>query len=249
MKVSIITPTFNSCKTIIDTLNSIKIQTYSNIEHLIIDGRSTDETLNLCRRFSPRSIIISERDDGIYDAMNKGIEMARGEIIGILNSDDFYTNNNIIEIIADVFRENGEIQVVYGNLIYVKGEDTSIAIREWLSRPYYNKFFEDANVPPHPTLFVRREVYQQVGMFDLSYKLAADYEFMFRVLKLNNIRSYYVNEFFVKMRTGGATSKSFHNILIQNFEILRCWKEWNFKLPSSFWFKKLLNRILQFFIY
>ena len=200
MKVSIITPTFNSSKTIIDTINSINSQSYDNIEHIIIDGNSTDETVNLCKKYAPNSIIITEQDSGIYDAMNKGIKRASGEIIGILNSDDFYINEDLISIIAKSFRINKDIKIIYGNLIYVSANNTSISIREWISKPYYDRFFEDSNVPPHPTLFLKKEVYQLVGTFNLNYKLAADYEFMFRLFKLYSFKSLYINMFFVKMR-------------------------------------------------
>lgn len=247
MKVSIITPTYNSSKTIIDTINSINVQSYNNIEHIIIDGYSTDETVNLCRTHSPQSIIISEKDNGIYDAMNKGINIATGQIIGILNSDDFFINENIIETVAESFRIDNSIQIIYGNLIYVSAEDTSISVREWISKPYYDKYFEHSNVPPHPTLFLRKEVYHQVGNFNLDYKLAADYEFMFRLFKLHNFKSLYINMFFVKMRIGGATSKNIKNILIQNIEIFKCWKSFGYKLPFLFFINKALKRTSQFF--
>lgn len=247
MKVSIITPTFNSSNTIIDTLKSINNQTYDKIEHIIIDGNSTDETLNLCKKYASKSIIISEKDSGIYDAMNKGLNIATGEIVGILNSDDFYVNNELIEIIVESFRSDSDVKIIYGNLIYVSTKDTSISIREWISKPYYDRYFEDSNIPPHPTLFLRKEVYQLVGNFNLEYKLAADYEFMFRLFKLNNLKSLYINKFFVRMRVGGATSKNLNNILKQNFEIIRCWNHFGYNLPASFFFKKILNRTNQYF--
>ncbi len=248
VKVSIITPTFNSSKTIIDTINSINSQSYDNIEHIIIDGNSTDETVNLCKKYAPNSIIITEQDSGIYDAMNKGIKRASGEIISILNSDDFYINEHLISIIAESFRINNDVKIIYGNLIYVSSKDISISIREWISKPYYDRFFEDSNVPPHPTLFLKKEVYQLVGTFNLNYKLAADYEFMFRLFKLYNFKSLYINMFFVKMRTGGASNKNINNILYQNYEIFKSWKSLGYKVPPLFFIKKILNRITQFFI-
>jgi glycosyltransferase len=247
MKVSIITPTFNSSKTIIDTLYSINKQSYDNIEHIIIDGNSTDETVDLCKKHAPKSIIISEKDSGIYDAMNKGINMSTGQIVGILNSDDFFINEKLIETIAESFRLDNNVQIIYGNLIYVSSYDTSFSLREWISKPYYEKYFEDSNVPPHPTLFLRKEVYKLVGNFNLDYKLAADYEFMFRLFKLHNLKSLYINMFFVKMRTGGATSKNMKNILIQNYEIYKCWKFFGYKLPFFFFINKILNRASQFY--
>ena len=247
MKFSIITPTFNSSKTIIDTINSIYSQSYKNVEHIIVDGNSTDETLFLCNKYAPKSVLISENDKGIYDAMNKGILIASGDIIGILNSDDFYINENLLKIVAHTFEENEDIHIVYGNLIYVSSKNTSLSVREWVSKSYYDLYFEDSNVPPHPTLFLKKDVYQLVGLFNLNYNLAADYEFMFRLFKLHNFKSIYINMFFVKMRIGGATNKNICNVLKQNVEIYNCWKFFGFKVPLSFFIKKIINRITQYF--
>lgn len=246
MKVSIITPTFNSSETIIDTINSINSQSYDNIEHIIVDGNSSDETINLCKKYSPNSILISEEDHGIYDAMNKGIIRSSGEIVGILNSDDFYLSEDIIETVVDSFRNDSNLQIVYGNLIYVSSNDVSIPLREWISMPYYERYFEDSNVPPHPTLFLKKEVYSSVGLFNLNYKLAADYEFLFRLFKLNNFTSLHINKFFVKMRIGGATNKSIINVFRQNIEIIKCWKSFGQKFPKLFFVKKIINRASQY---
>jgi glycosyltransferase involved in cell wall biosynthesis len=247
MKISIITPTYNSSKTISDTLNSINGQTYCNIEHIIIDGLSIDNTLEICREISPNSKIFSEPDFGIYDAMNKGIKMATGDVITILNSDDFYHDENVLENIYNVFSLDNSIDIIYGNLLYVSQHNIDKIRRDWISEPYYNNFFEDSKVPPHPTLFLKKELYSTVGLFNLDFNLAADYDFMFRLFKLHNYSSYHINKYLIKMRLGGATSKNLKNIFLQNLEIYKCWKIYNFKLPRTFFFKKLLNRFTQYF--
>ena len=246
MKISIITPTFNSSKTIIDTLNSINNQSYNNIEHIVIDGKSTDNTLEICRKLSPTSILISEFDNGIYDAMNKGIKIASGDIVAILNSDDFYENNFIIEKVVNYFKSDNSLDILYGNLIYISSKDKNIIVREWISEPYYDNFFENSNVPPHPSLFLKKDVYSKIGLFNLNYKLASDYEFMFRMFKLYRFNSLYINTNIVMMRLGGATSKNIGNIVRQNIEIYNCWINHGFKFPYNFFIKKLYNRINQF---
>ena len=246
MKISIITPTFNSSKTINDTLASIQSQSYKNIEHIIIDGMSIDDTLEICRRESPSSIIISEPDNGIYDAMNKGINIASGDIIAILNSDDFYDNQFVIERVVESFNSNNSLDFIYGNLIYISSKDKNIKVREWVSESYYKNFFEDSKVPPHPTLFLKKEIYKKVGLFNLQYKLASDYDFMFRLFKLYNFNSLHINSNLVMMRLGGATSKNIRNIYKQNIEIYNCWINHGFNFPLSFFTKKVFNRISQF---
>lgn len=248
MKISIITPTYNSSKTIYDTLMSIKNQSYKDIEHIIIDGISSDETLEICRKYSPNSILISEKDYGIYDAMNKGIKIAKGDVIGILNSDDFYDNNKIIERIVELFKQDINLSLIYGNLTYISSKNKLKKIRDWISEPYYNEFFEDSKVPPHPSLFVKKEVYNNVGAFNLKFKLAADYEFMFRLFKLYNFKSFYTNHYIVKMRIGGATSKNIINIIKQNLEIYKCWILHDYKIPRFYFFKKIINRTKQVYL-
>ena len=246
MKISIITPTFNSSKTISDTLISIMGQTYQNFEHIIIDGFSTDNTLKICNEISPNSIIISETDFGIYDAMNKGIKIASGDIIAILNSDDFYFDNNVLDNINQAFTQDNTLDIIYANLLYVSPKNINKISRNWISEPYYQNFFEDTKVPPHPTLFIKKNVFLNVGIFNLNYKLAADYDFMFRLFKLHNFKSLYINKYFIKMRLGGATNKNISNIFIQNIEIYRCWKNNKHTIPPFFFIKKLLNKILQY---
>ena len=248
MKVSIITVVFNNELFISDAINSVLSQSYENIEYILIDGCSTDNTLNIIKSFNNNKIkVISEPDLGIYDAMNKGLRLASGDIIGILNSDDFYASNKIIEKIVHKFIQNQSLKVLYGNLIYVNRENTNKIIRTWVSSNYYDNFFDNGNVPPHPTLFLKHDVYNIVGLFDLNYKLAADYDFMLRLFKYHNFITLYINEVLVVMRLGGASNKNIKNIIIGNYEIYRSWKKNNFNFPFSLLPIKLIKRVFQFF--
>jgi glycosyltransferase involved in cell wall biosynthesis len=247
MKVSIITVCYNSEKTIYDSLLSIKNQTYKNIEHIIIDANSQDSTLSIVSKFEHVNFVISEKDNGIYDAMNKGISIATGDIIGILNSDDILINNNIISDITNAFNNNVNIDMIYGNLYYVENYNLNKILRKWVSKPYFENYFENGNVPPHPTLYIKKNVYNNSIFFNLKYTLAADYEFMLRVFKVYKYNSLYIDKYFVKMRNGGATSKNWKNRYIQNKEIIAAWNDNNLKLPSFFIIKRIFIKLLQYF--
>ena len=220
MKISIITVCYNSEKTISKTLESISNQSSKKIEHIIIDGKSTDSTLSIISKLPYKKKVISEPDNGIYDAMNKGIKIAKGDIIGFLNSDDFYANNDIISKVLKQFENNPKIDACYSDLIYVNQFNTSKTVRYLKSREFYEGLFSKGWCPPHPTFFVRRSIYEQYGSFDLNYHLASDFDLMIRFLEIHKIRSLYMAEPLVKMRMGGATNKNLKNILQQNLEIL-----------------------------
>jgi glycosyltransferase involved in cell wall biosynthesis len=247
MKVSVITATYNSSLTILDCISSVNNQNYDNIEHIIVDGLSSDNTLELISSVPNRvSLIVSEKDNGIYDAMNKGIKFATGDIIAILNSDDLYINNTIISTVVSYFKHNSKLGILYGDLQYVKKENLDIVVRNWLSLPYYANFFEDGNVPPHPSTFVSKLVYDEVGLFNIKYRLAADYEFLLRAFKKTKYDVYYKNIFIVKMRLGGATNKNFKNIIRGNIEILSSWRENKYKIPLLLFIKRIYKRLIQF---
>lgn len=247
MKVSIITVCFNSSNTIEKTMLSVFEQTHGNIEYIFIDGKSTDDTISIIKKYENNiTKLVSEPDLGIYDAMNKGITLATGEIVGILNSDDLYADKHVLADVMKYFSDDPDLDILYGNLNYVKNLNTKAIVRKWVSKPYYNGFFEHGNVPPHPALFLRSNVYKKVGLFNLEYKLAADYEFMFRVFKKHNFKSKYVNRLTVKMRLGGATNKSFENILNGNKEILKAWKNNGLKPPITLMFLRFVKRLVQF---
>lgn len=247
MKISIITVVYNNEKTILDAMHSVLSQTCENLEYVIIDGLSKDNTVNLIRQFEDKlGYFVSEKDNGLYDAMNKGISACTGEVIGILNSDDLYQDAMVIEDVMKQFKEDPTLDILYGNLVYVKSDDTNKVVRNWKSKSYYKHFFENANVPPHPSLFVRSKVYKEAGLFDLQYKLAADYELMLRMFKKHNFKSKYINRLVIKMRLGGATNQSFTNIVNQNKEILKSWKNNGLKAPFYLMPLRIFKRLAQF---
>ena len=211
MKISIITVCYNADRTIREAIESVLSQSYKDIEYIIIDGNSTDNTLNIINEYKDRiTVIVSEPDKGIYDAMNKGIKKATGEVIGILNSDDIYQDTEVLKDVMSIFLRSS-VDILYGDLVYVRSNETDIIVRKLKSDPYYKNFFENGIVPPHPALFIKSNVYKQAGYFDLQYKLAADYEFMLRIFKKNTFESIYLNRLMVKMRLGGATNKNLRN--------------------------------------
>ena len=245
MQISIITATYNSAKTIRDTLESVKQQEYRDVEHLIIDGQSSDNTLDIVRRYPHVARIISEKDKGIYDAMNKGIEHANGEVIGILNSDDIYVDSKVLMDIARVFA-NPMVDACYADLQYVREDDTSKVVRNWKSGLYSKKSFLYGWMPPHPTLFVHRRVYEKVGLFNLDLKSAADYEFMLRLFVKNEFSIRYLPRVIVEMRTGGASNASFRNRLKANKEDRQAWQINGLKPYFFTLYLKPLRKIFQF---
>lgn len=222
MKVSIITTSFNSESTISDTLNSVKGQSYSNIEHIIIDGKSKDSTVAIASAFDHVQAIISERDNGIYDAMNKGLEKASGEIIGILNSDDIYAHDEVISEVVDVMIK-GDVDTVYGDLIY-KDQKLEKVKRKWNAGIFDPKKFEWGWMPPHPTFFVKKYIYDNYGQFRLDLGSAADYELMLRFLYKHRVTSSYINDVLVFMRTGGASNASWMDRIKANKIDAEAWK-------------------------
>jgi len=249
LKISIITVSFNSSSTIRDTINSVLKQNYSDIEYVVIDGNSTDGTIDIIKELVPlfkgRMHWISEQDKGIYDAMNKGIRMATGDVIGILNSDDLFCDNFAIEKVMRVFEENSLLDSIYADLYYVSQNNTSKIIRRWSTgnqKPFRNGWH-----PAHPTLYIKKEVYNKYGLFDLNFKLAADFEIMLRFLEKYKITTYYVREAFVKMRLGGETNKSINNIYLQNIECIKAFRLNNIKVDVLLYpFLRILPKLLQF---
>ncbi|PDT18308.1 glycosyl transferase [Rhizobium sp. J15] len=243
--ITLITVCWNVEKTIASTLASVDAQTFRNFEHLIIDGGSTDATLSIIAAAGNR-VVFSGPDKGIYDAMNKGIARASGDIIGFLNADDMFASNLALETIASAL-EDENFDCCYGDLIYVSQQDTSRQVRYWKSSPFTAGAFRRGWCPPHPTFYVRRAVYEKYGVFDLRYSLAADIELMMRFLERARITSLYIPEILVKMRLGGATNKSFSNIRRQNAEILHALAMHDLKVSRlAFWAPKLVNRLRQF---
>jgi glycosyltransferase involved in cell wall biosynthesis len=247
MKISIITATFNSAATLRDTLESIRQQDHPDIEHLLVDGGSTDDTLKIAAGFPHIARIVSGKDKGIYDAMNKGIALATGEVIGILNSDDIYTDAGVLSAIAGVFADPG-VKTSYADLQYVHAGDLNKIMRTWRTGPFRKRNFYYGWMPPHPTFFVRKEVYDEVGPFDLSLHSAADYELMLRILLKHGLPAHYIPRVIVKMRAGGKSNASFLNRVRANKEDRQAWKM-NGLNPHFFTlYMKPIRKLPQFFI-
>lgn len=246
MKISIITVSFNSDKTIEDTLKSVVNQDYKDIEYIIIDGGSTDKTLDIVEQYKANiALVISEKDKGIYDAMNKGVARATGDVIGILNSDDFYVDHHVISKIAEEFKAS--VDGVYADLVYVDPINTEKITRTWHSGSYKQGAFLKGWMPPHPTFFVRKSVYEKFGAYSLQLRSAADYEFMLRVIHKQKIKLAYLPEIVVRMRAGGASNASIKNRLKANKEDRLAW-EMNGLRPNPLTFiRKPLSKVLQFF--
>ena len=247
MKVSIITAVFNGSETIEDCVKSVASQTYPDVEHIIIDGNSTDGTLDVINRYKDKiARIVSEPDKGIYDALNKGIQLATGEVIGLLHSDDFYAHDRVIEKVADIFMKYN-IDSCYGDLQYVDKNNPDKVIRYWKSSQYRHGKFKYGWMPPHSTFFVKKEIYNKYGYFNTNFKIAADYELMLRFLEKHKISTYYTPEVFIKMRIGGTSNRNIKNLIIKSNEDYRAWKVNN--LNGGFYTILLKNlcKIPQFF--
>lgn len=209
MKVSVITATWNSAATLRDTIESVLAQTYPDIEHIIVDGGSTDGTIQLVREYEPRYNgrlrYVSEPDRGIYDAMNKGIGMATGEVVGILNSDDFYTSSDVVETLAGELA-GSHADAVFGDIHFVEGEDLDKCVRYYSSAGFRRWKMLLGFMPAHPSFYCRKEVYSRFGLFSTSYKVAADFENLLRLIYVGKISIKYVPKDCVTMRTGGAST-------------------------------------------
>lgn len=246
MKVSIITATYNSAKTISDTLKSLNAQTYPDIEYIIIDGGSKDNTLSLIKSSCSRvSVIISEPDKGIYDALNKGILSATGDIVGFLHSDDFFAYPDAVKDIVDAMRESNA-DAVYGDLNYISSTDNDVIVRKWVSGGFDINKMKLGWMPPHPTFYMKRSCYQRFGSFDLSYRISADYDSLLRYLWVHKVTVKYIPKVIINMRVGGMSNRSLSNMIMKTKEDVKAMK--SNKLP---WLSavagKNLSKIPQFF--
>ena len=221
MKVSIITITYNAKNTIFNSLNSVFSQSHKNIEHIIVDGGSKDNTVKICKEFNHISKLISEPDKGVYDAFNKGLKLATGDIIGFLNADDVFFNENSVQEIANAF-SNTATDIVYGNLDYVNKEGK--VIRNWISGPYEKGLVKKAWAPAHPTFYCKKEVYDRLGGYNDSFKIAGDFELCLRFLEINQVPSFYLNKKLVKMLVGGISNSGLSSKLTILKEELRAFK-------------------------
>ena len=287
MKVSIITVSYNSAKTIGDTISSVQKQSYKNIEYIVVDGNSTDGTVEIVKQYLDSSKDVSqdamqgrsegasqdlpedlsknlpqdlsigalqgvvtkflcEKDKGIYDAMNKGLALATGDIIGVLNSDDFYCSNDVIEHVVRAFEEN-ETDCLYGDLNYVDPIDTSKIVRKWRSGAYLRKNFLKGWMPPHPTFFVKKSCYENFGTFDTQFKSAADYELMLRFLFKESCSAQHLPKVMIHMRAGGVSNVSLKNRLRANREDRLAWKINGLKPKWFTLLRKPLSKLKQYF--
>ncbi len=239
---------YNAEDTIADTIASVKAQDYQNLEHILIDGASTDNTMRIVNQHAAHfSHIVSEPDQGIYHAMNKGIELAGGDVIGILNSDDIYQDETVLTQVAETL---GDVQydACYADLVYVKHDDMTKVVRNWKSREYQTGLCWQGWMPAHPTLFLRSSVYQTVGTFNTRLHYQADLEFCARLFEIHKISSCYVPKLWVRMRMGGVTNGSINTILRGNWESYLALRKLGLKRnPLSYFFIKFSSRIVQYF--
>jgi len=219
LKVSVITATYNSASVVEDCLASVAEQIYENIEHVLIDGSSADSTLEVLQNHRPAlAKIVSEPDDGIYDALNKGIKHATGEVIGFLHSDDVFSSNDVLKKVVSIFEADVSVSAVYGDLEYVHRSIPDVVVRTWRSSSFSPYLLKKGWMPPHPTLYVRREWYDRIGGFDKRYRIAADYFSILQLFSQSNFKAVYLPEMMIKMRLGGASNRSLSAILRKSTE-------------------------------
>jgi len=218
MKISIITAVYNNQETIGNTLESILKQNYADLELVLVDGASTDGSLEIIKRYSEKiSILSSEPDSGIYDALNKGIHKASGEVVGFLHADDIFYDESVIASIAQAF-EDSAVEAVYGDLVYIRRDNPKVVLRYWSAGEYDSSSFSKGWMPPHPTFYVRRSVYERFGVFDQRYRISADYDLMLRFFLTIGINAKYIPKIFVRMRSGGISNRSFKSIIQKSYE-------------------------------
>lgn len=228
MIISLITVSYNSSKTIADTIESVLYQSYPDIEYIIVDGNSTDVTLEIIKSYEPkfngRMRWISEPDKGLYDAMNKGIQMATGDVVGIINSDDFYHRKDIISQVSKSF-EDEAVQLVYGDVRFVTENDLNKTIRYYSSKKFNPSLFRFGFMPAHPTFFTYKSNFEKYGYYKTNYKIAADYELLIRFIYNQRLEYKYLNLDFLKMRIGGKSTESLKSNYVLNKEIVMACKE------------------------
>jgi glycosyltransferase involved in cell wall biosynthesis len=248
MKVSVITACYNSARTIEDTIRSVVSQEHKDLEYIIVDGSSTDGTLTIVDRYADRiAQVISGKDKGIYDALNKGLALASGAVVAFLNSDDQYTGPNVISDVVAAF-EAAAPDCVYGDLEYVKRDDPSVVVRRWRAGSYSPGMFSKGWMPPHPAFFARLSCYQRYGGFDPSFRSSGDYELMLRFLHVRGLSVVYLPEVLVKMRSGGISNVTLGNRMRANSEDLRAWKVNGLRPGLLTLIRKPLSKLSQFIV-
>jgi glycosyltransferase len=243
--VSVITTSYNNGQTISDTLQSVAAQKYPHIEHIIIDGASKDNTLQIVRQFAHVKKVVTEPDEGLYDAMNKGLALCDGDIIGFLNSDDFYVDPDVIRLVVEQFIKD-KADALYADLVYVHPVITTKIVRKWRAEHFDLTKFLFGWMPPHPTFFVKKEIYDRLGGFNTSLKSSADYELMLRFLYKHKIKVSYLPQVIIKMRTGGMSNATLINRIKANKEDRAAWKINNLKAYFFTPWLKPLRKITQY---
>lgn len=246
MKISVITATFNNQDCIKSNLESYFSQDYQDKEHIIIDGLSTDNTLDIIKENGDADIIISEKDNGLYDALNKGIKYATGDIIVFLHADDVFDSSHTLSDAIKILMDNNA-DSVYGDLQYVSKNDINKIIRHWKSKEYSIKKFKNGWMPPHPTFFCKKEIYNKFGNFDTNFKIAADYDLVLRFLYKNKVSTSYCPKVITRMRVGGKSNKSLKNIIQKTKEDLKACRNNGIFGPWAVFFKNF-RKIKQFFM-
>ena len=223
-KISIITAVYNRQETIGRSLQSIKDQTYENTEIVLIDGASTDNTKEIAKKYiTEKDMFLSEPDSGIYDALNKGLKFSSGDVIGFLHSDDFYSDSKVISKVMDIFL-NEDVDVVYGDICFFKSNNPQKVVRKYNSCNLSRKNLAWGKMPAHPAIFIRKKIYDSIGAFNLNYKIAADYEFLCRLVKYRNLKAKYLSIEMIKMQLGGASTAGIKNTILINQEVLKALK-------------------------
>lgn len=247
IKLSIVTVVYNGVDTIADAIESVLGQSYGGLEYIVIDGQSRDGSVSVIQKYANRiNTFVSEPDSGIYDAMNKGIRLASGDVIGFLNADDFYANSEVLKSVASTFLSSS-CDVVYGDLVYVDSKDTRKIKRYWKSGAYKFAKFRFGWHPPHPAFFVKTELLKRSGGFDTGMNIAADYELMFRLLYVEKLHAAYLPLPLVKMRLGGESNRSIRNVAKANMQCMRAWKKNAKPMPILLVPLKLSRKCLQYF--
>jgi len=248
MKVSIVTAVYNRVGTLPDTIESVLKQTYPDIEYIVVDGMSTDGTDEVISKYSSRiDHCVREKDKGIYDALNKGIRLATGDVVGLLHADDFFSDREVVESIAHEFKGNARLMGTYGDLVYVDSQDVTRRIRNWKSGQYDPRRFKTGWMPPHPTVYLRRDCYAEFGVFRDDFQIAADYELLLRMMFVHQIPMGYIPRTLVSMRVGGKSNASLANRLAANREDRRAWKVNGLRPPMGLRFLKPLRKLAQYF--
>lgn len=246
MRISVITAVYNNCATIAAAIESVLAQAHGDVELIVIDGASTDGTREILERYRDRiAIFVSEPDGGIYDALNKGIRYASGDIVGFLHSDDLFADEHVLSRIASTFDAH-DVDAIYGDLIYVRRDDPDMVVRYWRSGSFSRRKLRLGWMPPHPTLYLRRSVYERLGGFDTSYRISADYESVLRYLGKASVKCEHIPEVLVKMRVGGASNRSLGNVVRKMREDFRALK-YNQVGGSATLLMKSLSKLPQFF--